>query len=197
MEIETSFGTLKSAGKIRTLLATLSAISFAINQSFAASPESEKGAALLLKQAAPVSQLERLPSEQQIPELEALARANALLPETVCFPRTLREDGHTVRLAVHQRGSGTHQQTLVMIHGVLADHDAWRYLTGDLGTDFDLWLVDLPGCGDSDKPDPDLLGLRLTVRPPWRSECFRHCNSTSRLERSRRDCSLSPTVWAA
>ena len=88
MEIETSFGTLKSAGKIRTLLATLLAISFAINQSFAASPESEKGAALLLKQAAPVSQLERLPSEQQIPELEALARANALLPETVCFPRT-------------------------------------------------------------------------------------------------------------
>src|SRR5438876_8945070 len=110
MEIETSFGTLKSAGKIRTLLATLLAISFAINQSSAASPESEKGAALLLKQATPVSQLERLPSEQQIPDLKALALANASLPERVRFAETLREDGHTVRLAVHQRGSGTHER---------------------------------------------------------------------------------------
>ena len=133
METGTSFVTQKNAGNIRTLLVALLAISFAINQSFATSPESEKGAALLLKQAAPVSQLERLPSEQQIPDLKALVLANASLPESVRFAETLREDGHTVRLAVHQRGSGTHQQTLVMIHGVLADHDAWRYLTGDLG----------------------------------------------------------------
>src|SRR5438034_11681731 len=106
MEIGASFVTHKSALKIRTLLATLLAITFAINQSFAASPEPEKGASLLLKQAAPVSQLESLPSEQQIPDLKALVLANASLPESVRFAETLREDGHTVRLAVHQRGSG-------------------------------------------------------------------------------------------
>ena len=60
MEIGTSFGVHNSALKIRTLLATLLAISFAINQSFAASPESEKGAALLLKQAAPAINLGRI-----------------------------------------------------------------------------------------------------------------------------------------
>src|SRR5258708_4982000 len=91
MEIGTSLGTHKSAGKIRILLAALLAISFAINQSFAASSQSEKGAALLLRQAAPVSQLERLPSEQQIPDLKALALANAALPESVRFAETLRE----------------------------------------------------------------------------------------------------------
>ena len=161
MEIVRRFGVRQSAAKtqIKASFTMALIIGCVINISaFAVSAQGNRGATLLLRQAAAVSPLQKLPSEQQIPELEALARANALLPETVCFPKTLREDGRTVRLAVHQRGSGTHQQTLVMIHGVLADHDAWRYLTGDLGTDFDLWLLDLPGCGDSDKPDPDLLG---------------------------------------
>jgi pimeloyl-ACP methyl ester carboxylesterase len=44
-----------------------------------------------------------------------------------------------------------------MIHGILANHDSWRYLTGPLSSDFDLWIVDLPGCGDSDKPEPEAL----------------------------------------
>src|SRR5207245_2432277 len=161
MEIVRRFGVRQSAAKtqIKASFTMALIIGCVINISaFAVSAQGNRGATLLLRQAAAVSPLQKLPSEQQIPELEALARANALLPETVCFPKTLREDGHTVRLAVHRRGSGTNQQALVMIHGVLADHDAWRYLTGDLGTDFDLWLLDLPGCGDSDKPDPDLLG---------------------------------------
>src|SRR5204862_4745158 len=44
-------------------------------------------------------------------------------------------------------------------HGVLSDHRVWRYAAGDLGRNYDLWLVDMPGCGDSDKPDGSLLGI--------------------------------------
>src|ERR1044071_6122312 len=161
MEIGSSFRacTIGPNAQVRGSLGLLLVISLGIHQpAFAASARSERGATLLLKQSAPVSPLLKLPSEQQIPELRELALANATQPETVRFPETLLEDGHTVRLAVRQRGSGNHDRVLVMIHGVLADHDAWRYVTGELGRDFDLWLIDLPGCGDSDKPDPDLLG---------------------------------------
>jgi pimeloyl-ACP methyl ester carboxylesterase len=30
-------------------------------------------------------------------------------------------------------------------------------MTGPLSSNFDLWIIDLPGCGDSDKPDPKSL----------------------------------------
>src|SRR2546427_5153541 len=83
-----------SAPKFQITLAGALVIGSAMNLSaFAAAAEAVKGA-LLLKQAAPVSALQKLPSEQQIPELAALARANASLPQTVCFPKPVREDGH-------------------------------------------------------------------------------------------------------
>src|SRR5438093_1088277 len=115
--------------QIRSLFAVAMVTGWLINLSaLAAPPEPNKGATLLLKQAAAVSPLHKLPSEQQIPELGALARANQTLPDTVCFLNTLREDGHTVRLAVHQRGSCTNERVVAMIHGVLADHETWRYV---------------------------------------------------------------------
>src|ERR1044071_5386025 len=98
MESGTSFGANKSGPKtqIKTALAVLLFISFVIHHpTLAASADSEKGAALLLNQTAPVSPLEKLPSEQQIPELRELAQANATLPDTIRFPATLLEDGHT------------------------------------------------------------------------------------------------------
>ena len=46
---------------------------------------------------------------------------------------------------------------LVFIHGVVSDHLTWKYVAADLSTDFEIWLVDLPGCGDSDAPAPSAL----------------------------------------
>jgi pimeloyl-ACP methyl ester carboxylesterase len=43
---------------------------------------------------------------------------------------------------------------LVLLHGVLADHTTWRFLAPLLAQRHDLLLVDLPGCGGSDGPDP-------------------------------------------
>ncbi len=43
---------------------------------------------------------------------------------------------------------------LVFIHGVLSDHLAWKYVAAELSTDYEIWLVDLPGCGASDAPRP-------------------------------------------
>jgi pimeloyl-ACP methyl ester carboxylesterase len=40
----------------------------------------------------------------------------------------------------------------VCVHGAFSDAKAWRYIAGALGDDYTLWFVDLPGCGESDKP---------------------------------------------
>ena len=70
---------------------------------------------------------------------------------------TVRSNEPPVGIAVHQRGPGTNDCIQIIIHGVLANHESWRYLTGPLSSNFDLWIIDLPGCGDSDKPDPKSL----------------------------------------
>lgn len=123
----------------------------------ALSVEVEKGAARLMRPAPTNSAYNQLPFERQIPELKALIQADAALPEKIVLVRTVRSNEPPVRIAVHRRGSGTHDCVLVMLHGVLASHDSWRYVTGALAVDFDLWIIDLPGCGDSDKPDPAAL----------------------------------------
>ena len=67
-------------------------------------------------------------------------------------------DGSLVRVAVHEAGDVASDRILVFIHGVIADHTKWRYVVGALGGEHRIVLVDLPGCGDSDKPDPDRAG---------------------------------------
>lgn len=54
------------------------------------------------------------------------------------------------KLAVHQLDSTGNDRVVVFIHGVFADHMTWRFVAGDLARDHDVWLVDLPGCGDSE-----------------------------------------------
>ncbi len=93
----------------------------------------------------------RLVSEDEVPELvELKGRTRAFPNHTTLVPTG--DDG--VRIAVHEIGAGTRDRVLVFIHGVLSDHEAWRFVAGDLAQSYDLMLVDLPGCGDSDKPDP-------------------------------------------
>jgi pimeloyl-ACP methyl ester carboxylesterase len=62
-----------------------------------------------------------------------------------------------MRLAVEEVGNGG-DRLVVLVHGLLSTRTTWRYMAGDLGQDHHLMLVDMPGCGDSDKPDPDLMG---------------------------------------
>ena len=125
-----------------------------LHASPALSAEIEKGATLLMRRNPTNFIYNCLLSESQIPEFKAHAEADATLPEKIVFKTTCRANEPPVRIAVHQRGPGTNDCILIMIHGILASHDSWRYLTGDLSSNFDLWIIDLPGCGDSSKPDP-------------------------------------------
>lgn len=99
-----------------------------------------------------------LVSEDQVTDLAELKQATLQHPNHTTVVPTQGEHGPTAGVAIHQIESPGHDTILVFIHGIMADHSAWRFLVGDLARDYDLWLVDLPGCGDSDKPDPDIVG---------------------------------------
>ncbi len=71
---------------------------------------------------------------------------------------TFDANGVALDLAVHEIGPGDRDHLFVMIHGVLSDHQGWRYIAADLGRDHDLMQIDLLGCGESDKPSPESLG---------------------------------------
>jgi len=123
---------------------------------FAASLEG-KGAQLLLEFNADNAKPPRLPSELDIPELSDLARAWARLPKRTRLVTTVR-NGVAVRLAVHQVGSQTNTEVRVCLHGISSQSENWKYVAGALGDKYDLWLIDLPGCGASDSPNPKSMG---------------------------------------
>lgn len=99
-----------------------------------------------------------LPSERDIPLLAELGRAYDAQPAWTKLVETQR-GGHIVQVAVHQRNAGRGDSILVFVHGILSDHTSYRYLAGALGPDREVWLVDLPGCGASDRPNPKKLEL--------------------------------------
>lgn len=66
--------------------------------------------------------------------------------------------GQPIRLAVEERGRGDAPRVDVLVHGVLSDSRTWRYVAAELSRDRDVLLVDLPGCGRSDKPEPGDVG---------------------------------------
>lgn len=100
-----------------------------------------------------------LVSEDQVPELAALKAEAAAHPNHTALVPT--GDDPPLRVAFHQVDNPDSDSLIVLVHGILADHAAWRFVAADLGRDHDLWLVDLPGCGDSDKPDPDRVGRHV------------------------------------
>jgi pimeloyl-ACP methyl ester carboxylesterase len=55
------------------------------------------------------------------------------------------------RIAFDRRGSGS---SLVLVHGILQDHRAWRHQIDTLADEFDVVAWDAPGCGRSDDPPP-------------------------------------------
>lgn len=104
---------------------------------------------------------EGLVSEDSVPRLAELKRLTASYPMRTTLVPTRGPGGPVVRLAVHELGDGNRDRVLVMLHGIFTDHTAWRFVAGLLARDYDLMLVDLPGCGASDKPDPSDAGAAV------------------------------------
>jgi pimeloyl-ACP methyl ester carboxylesterase len=140
-----------------------------------------KGATLLTKR----PPAEVLPTELGCPEL-ARSHTNwtRLLREAEVFRCPTVRSNHTVHVAIHRMNQNPGRPVLILIHGVLSDHGMWEYVTPELGEDYEVWLVDLPGCGESDVPKPSsiepdgysptgmaerllqALQQRLTAEPP-------------------------------
>ena len=101
---------------------------------------------------------QKLRSEREIAELAILGNTYERIPiARVETTSTLGSD-RTLRLAMEQLGEPSADRVVVMLHGFLSDRTIWRYVSGQLGRDHRLLLIDLLGCGESDKPDPEELG---------------------------------------
>jgi pimeloyl-ACP methyl ester carboxylesterase len=71
------------------------------------------------------------------------------------YPTT--RSNHVVNIAIHIIGPAPGKPVLVCIHGILADYLTWEYVAAALAERYEIWLVDLPGCGESDAPKPSAL----------------------------------------
>ena len=69
------------------------------------------------------------------------------------------DDGPVVRVRLQEIGEPS-DRFYLLIHGVNTDHRTWQYLVGAMGANHNFILVDLPGCGESDWPNPKALGPR-------------------------------------
>lgn len=110
-------------------------------------------AALLVLLGACGSTYGRLRPESEVPALASLHSAYEALPWRTERVEAGNAAGRPVRVALHA-ADGPSGPRLVFLHGTLSDHATWRFLAGDLGADHPLLLVDFPGCGASDRPDP-------------------------------------------
>lgn len=104
------------------------------------------------------SHYQRLLSERTSPEHAALLDARDGWPTSLRLYPTKMAQGQPVRVALRETGNPFAPRAIVLIHGCLSDHRTWRFILGSLARDHRLLLVDLAGCGDSDRPDSDALG---------------------------------------
>jgi pimeloyl-ACP methyl ester carboxylesterase len=98
-----------------------------------------------------------LRSQNDIPCLAPLIQTYNALPKEKRRVTTVREEKR-VDISVHIVGTGTHQTVLICLPGVMSDSTEFRFMVGALANDYDFWLIDPPGCGDSEAPDPKTLG---------------------------------------
>lgn len=139
---------------VRALVGVLVAFSLVSASPLAAAPHranpaAEKGATRLMEHPEP----EHLPSELQCLELGPLHTNWHRLSPELWRCATVRSN-HWINIAIHVMNRNPGRPALVMIHGVLSDYTTWEYVTPGLVEDYEVWLVDLPGCGESDAPDP-------------------------------------------
>lgn len=127
-------------------------------------PTMAASAILALTLAACSTSAWNLRPEAEIPELAARRTAGAALPSKVhrvAVPAPAVTPGTppaTAGIVVEHLGTGRHERGIVLVHGMFGNRSMWRYCTAELAQDAELYLVDLPGCGDSDKPDPSVVG---------------------------------------
>ncbi|MHC4338613.1 MAG: alpha/beta fold hydrolase [Planctomycetota bacterium] len=114
--------------------------------------------AALVLAAACSSPYGRLRSEDEIISKAALVGSATHLPNKKGTLAVTGPLGHPAKIAYRHTTRGREDRLVVLLHGVLSDRLAWRYTAGDLGRDHRLLLIDLPGCGKSDKPHPDKVG---------------------------------------
>ncbi|MDX2146298.1 MAG: alpha/beta hydrolase [Planctomycetota bacterium] len=100
----------------------------------------------------------KLPGEDGIESLANWKKAYiaGVGPEPVLVETGPTAGGPT-RLAVYE-GGRERDRVIVFVHGMFTDASSWRFLAGELVADSDVLLVDLPGCGKSDKPTPRAMG---------------------------------------
>lgn len=97
----------------------------------------------------------RLVKEANVSTLAAMREAYAGVPNHTTLVPTSGVSGAPCRVALHDIGIKGDRELLIFVHGIFSDHRMWRFLAGDLAKDYDVLLVDLPGCGESDRIDPD------------------------------------------
>ena len=114
-----------------------------------ARPRCAKGAEQLMALREYEKELNALPSEADCPVLKELHDRYSQRPIQKKLVPAARA-GHTVNMAVFQTGNVGADRVAVLIHGCLSDHETWRYVAGELGGALELWILDLPGCGESD-----------------------------------------------
>jgi pimeloyl-ACP methyl ester carboxylesterase len=114
--------------------------------------------ALLMLGGCASSSYSQLVSEDDIPELASLKAEGRVLPNHTTLVTTHGFHGPDVKVAVHEIDCPVSDDLIIMVHGVFSDHSSWRFIQGELLKNHDVWLIDLPGCGDSDKPDPEVMG---------------------------------------
>ena len=82
------------------------------------------------------------------------------LPETPWRPHRFA-DTHVARLPITTAELGActaavrtygHGPPLLLVHGLMTTSYSWRYVLASLGAHFTLYMPDLPGNGDSDRP---------------------------------------------
>jgi pimeloyl-ACP methyl ester carboxylesterase len=118
-------------------------------------PQCEKGAQQSMALAEYEKALDTLPSEADCPKLKELHDLyNSRPRHTSLVPATRK--GQTVNMAVVRTGKLGAGRVTVLVHGVLADHRTWWYVAGALGGDQELWILELPGCGQSTGHPADL-----------------------------------------
>lgn len=104
----------------------------------------------------------KLVSEDSLPDLRAAKQATLSHQNHTVMAPTLGARGPDQKLAVHELEAAQTDRVLVFIHGVFADHETWRFVAGNLARDHAVWLIDMPGCGQSEAP-PALRDETYTV----------------------------------
>src|SRR2546423_15484700 len=73
----------------------------------------------------------RLPREADVPTLAAATQRTIILRAESFLVETATNPGEPpFRLALHETGTGRHDRVVILLHGLLADSQTWRYLAG-------------------------------------------------------------------